>query len=137
MYNISVLGKRLGKSMGMVSKEVKAMSQEDVLSFEKSGEITVGTHCLKLSDIKVSLSLSLESYAPQGHNCTALSFGYIFHRIIRFLLEKVVYGCVICVYIKRLLQLLLELLSAMIYKESSCHFYDSCRKNQFLVLYLK
>lgn len=55
---ISVLGKRLGKSMGMVSKEVKAMSQEDILAFEKSGEITVGTHCLKLTDIKV-LSLSL------------------------------------------------------------------------------
>lgn len=51
--DFSVLGKRLGKSMGMVSKEVKAMSQEDILAFEKSGEIIVGTHCLKLSDIKI------------------------------------------------------------------------------------
>ncbi|KAK8675691.1 hypothetical protein V6N13_033755 [Hibiscus sabdariffa] len=34
-----VLGKRLGKSMGAVAKEVKAMSQEDILSFEKAGEL--------------------------------------------------------------------------------------------------
>ncbi|KAL8145892.1 hypothetical protein AgCh_003869 [Apium graveolens] len=39
--DFSVLGKRLGKSMGMVSKEVKAMSQEDILAFEKSGELTI------------------------------------------------------------------------------------------------
>ncbi|KAI5582910.1 hypothetical protein BDE02_07G117900 [Populus trichocarpa] len=49
----SVLGKRLGKSMGVVAKEVKAMSQKDILEFEKAGEVTVATHCLKLSDIKV------------------------------------------------------------------------------------
>ncbi|KAJ6366483.1 hypothetical protein OIU77_002967 [Salix suchowensis] len=49
----SVLGKRLGKSMGVVAKEVKAMSQKDILEFEKAGEVTVASHCLKLSDIKV------------------------------------------------------------------------------------
>lgn len=49
----SVLGKRLGKSMGIVAKEVKAMSQKDILDFEKHGEVTIATHCLKLSDIKV------------------------------------------------------------------------------------
>lgn len=49
----SVLGKRLGRSMGVVAKEVKAMSQEDILAFEKSGEVTIATHCLKLADIKV------------------------------------------------------------------------------------
>ncbi|KAH8502420.1 hypothetical protein Peur_066323 [Populus x canadensis] len=49
----SVLGKRLGKSMGVVAKEVKAMSQKDILEFEKAGEVTVATHYLKLSDIKV------------------------------------------------------------------------------------
>ncbi|KAL7239374.1 hypothetical protein ACSBR2_005309 [Camellia fascicularis] len=48
----SVLGKRLGKSMPVVAKEVKAMSQEDILAFEKSGEITVAAHSLKLTDIK-------------------------------------------------------------------------------------
>ncbi|KAK6914590.1 Methionyl/Valyl/Leucyl/Isoleucyl-tRNA synthetase, anticodon-binding, partial [Dillenia turbinata] len=51
--DFSVLGKRLGKSMGLVAKEVKAMSQEDILAFEKAGEITIATHCLKLKDIKV------------------------------------------------------------------------------------
>ncbi|KAJ4723257.1 Isoleucine--tRNA ligase, cytoplasmic [Melia azedarach] len=51
--DFSVLGKRLGKSMGVVAKEVKAMSQEAILAFEKSGEITITSHCLKLADIKV------------------------------------------------------------------------------------
>ncbi|XP_011037060.1 PREDICTED: probable isoleucine--tRNA ligase, cytoplasmic isoform X2 [Populus euphratica] len=49
----SVLGKRLGKSMGVVAKEVKAMSQIDILEFEKAGEVTIASHFLKLSDIKV------------------------------------------------------------------------------------
>ncbi|XP_052173832.1 isoleucine--tRNA ligase, cytoplasmic [Diospyros lotus] len=51
--DFSVLGKRLGKSMGVVAKEVKAMSQEDILAFEKSGEVTISTHSLKLADIKI------------------------------------------------------------------------------------
>ncbi|CAK9141640.1 unnamed protein product [Ilex paraguariensis] len=51
--DFSVLGKRLGKSMGVVAKEVKAMSTEDILAFEKVGEVTVATHCLKLADIKI------------------------------------------------------------------------------------
>ncbi|KAF9611942.1 hypothetical protein IFM89_037162 [Coptis chinensis] len=33
-----VLGKRLGKAMGNVAKEVKAMSQTDILTFERVGE---------------------------------------------------------------------------------------------------
>ncbi|KAK8512130.1 hypothetical protein V6N12_031858 [Hibiscus sabdariffa] len=51
--DFSVLGKRLGKSMGVVAKELKAMSQEDILAFEKAGEVTIATHCLKLTDIKL------------------------------------------------------------------------------------
>lgn len=51
--DFSVLGKRLGKSMRVVAEAVKAMSQEEILAFEKSGEITIATHCLKLSDIKI------------------------------------------------------------------------------------
>ncbi|XVF55001.1 hypothetical protein PTKIN_Ptkin06aG0001300 [Pterospermum kingtungense] len=51
--DFSILGKRLGKSMGVVAKEVKAMSQEDILAFEKAGEVTIATHCLKLTDIKL------------------------------------------------------------------------------------
>lgn len=39
--------------MGVVAKEVKAMSQENILAFEKCGEVTIAGHCLKLSDIKV------------------------------------------------------------------------------------
>ncbi|KAH7654805.1 Isoleucine--tRNA ligase protein [Dioscorea alata] len=51
--DFSVLGKRLGKSMGIVAKEIKAMSLPDILAFEKSGEVTISGHCLKLNDIKV------------------------------------------------------------------------------------
>lgn len=51
--DFSVLGKRLGKSMGVVAKEVKAMSQDNILAFERDGEVTIAGHCLKLSDIKV------------------------------------------------------------------------------------
>ncbi|MCD7466072.1 hypothetical protein HAX54_002422, partial [Datura stramonium] len=50
--DFSVLGKRLGKSMGVVAKEVKAMSTADIIAFEKVGEITIASHTLKLSDIK-------------------------------------------------------------------------------------
>ncbi|KAL6500234.1 hypothetical protein OROHE_025600 [Orobanche hederae] len=49
----SVLGKRLGKSMGIVAKEIKAMSQESILAFESSREVIIAEHCLKLTDIKV------------------------------------------------------------------------------------
>jgi len=49
----SVLGKRLGKDMGKVSNAVKKMTQEEILAFEKSGEISFFGHCLKLDDIKV------------------------------------------------------------------------------------
>ncbi|KAG0483872.1 hypothetical protein HPP92_011956 [Vanilla planifolia] len=51
--NYSVLGVRLGKAMGSVAKEVKAMTQADILAFERSGEATFSGHCLKFSDIKV------------------------------------------------------------------------------------
>ncbi|GMH28561.1 hypothetical protein Nepgr_030404 [Nepenthes gracilis] len=51
--DFSALGKRLGKSMGVVAKEVKAMSQEDILAFERNGEVTIATNSLRLTDIKV------------------------------------------------------------------------------------
>lgn len=51
--DFSVLGKRLGKAMGNVSKEVKAMSQEHILTFERVGEVTLAGHCLRLGDIKI------------------------------------------------------------------------------------
>ena len=52
----SVLGKRLGKSMRLIAKEVKEMSQQDILSFEEAGKVTIAGHTLVLTDIKVSLS---------------------------------------------------------------------------------
>ncbi|KAL1188035.1 Isoleucine--tRNA ligase, cytoplasmic [Cardamine amara subsp. amara] len=51
--NFSVLGKRLGKSMGLVAAGVKKMSQQDILRFEETEEVTIGKHSLKLSDIKI------------------------------------------------------------------------------------
>ncbi|URD91072.1 Anticodon-binding domain of tRNA, partial [Musa troglodytarum] len=51
--DFSILGKRLGKAMGAVAKEVKSMSQADILLFEQTGEATFSGHCLKQNDIKV------------------------------------------------------------------------------------
>lgn len=44
--------------MGVVAKEVKSMSQENILAFEKAGEVTIASHCLKLTDIKVFIFCS-------------------------------------------------------------------------------
>ncbi|KAI3497709.1 hypothetical protein L1887_33203 [Cichorium endivia] len=51
--DFSVLGKRLGKSMRVVADAVKAMSQDEILCFERTGQITIATHCLNLTDIKI------------------------------------------------------------------------------------
>ncbi|KAK9085817.1 hypothetical protein Sjap_026228 [Stephania japonica] len=51
--DFSALGKRLGKAMGVVAKEVKAMSQSAILEFENKKEVTVAGHCLQVTDIKV------------------------------------------------------------------------------------
>lgn len=53
IHSCSVLGKRLGKSMGLVKKEVQEMSQKDILTFEEAGEVTIANHSLKKTDIKV------------------------------------------------------------------------------------
>lgn len=45
--------------MGEVAKAVKAMSTEDILAFEKAGEVTFAKHTLKLSDIKVHNLISI------------------------------------------------------------------------------
>ncbi|KAJ4866562.1 tRNA synthetase class I family protein [Raphanus sativus] len=51
--DFSVLGKRLGKSMGLVAKQVKEMSQQDILRFEEAGKVTIDGHTLELTDIKI------------------------------------------------------------------------------------
>ncbi|KAL8055602.1 hypothetical protein ABFX02_04G067200 [Erythranthe guttata] len=60
--DFSVLGKKLGKSMGAVAKEVKAMSTEEILAFEKVGEITIAMHALKVSDVKIT-----REFKPPGN----------------------------------------------------------------------
>ncbi|XP_024399139.1 isoleucine--tRNA ligase, cytoplasmic isoform X2 [Physcomitrium patens] len=49
----SGLGKKLGKAMGLVAKEVKAMTQAQILEFQKAGEGTFAGHKLGFQDIKV------------------------------------------------------------------------------------
>ena len=49
-----MLGKRLGRSIKDVANKIKAMSQEDILAFERAGEVTIATHCLRQTDIKVN-----------------------------------------------------------------------------------
>ncbi|TXG72868.1 hypothetical protein EZV62_001447 [Acer yangbiense] len=51
--DFSVLGKRLGRSIKDVANKIKAMSQEDILAFERAGEVTIASHCLRQTDIKV------------------------------------------------------------------------------------
>eukprot|EP00249_Psilotum_nudum_P022420 c28510_g1_i1 orf=452-4015(-) len=60
--DFSLLGKRLGKAMGAVAKEVKSMTQMDILAFEKLGEAKFAGHCLTIGDIKVIR----EFKAPDG-----------------------------------------------------------------------
>ena len=48
--------------MGVVAKEVKAMSQENILAFEKAEEVIIAGHCLKLTDIKVLILFLLKQY---------------------------------------------------------------------------
>lgn len=50
----SGLGKKLGKSMGLVAKEVKALTQAQILEFQKAGEGMFAGHKLGLQDIKVN-----------------------------------------------------------------------------------
>ena len=61
VFFFSILGKRLGKAMGAVAKEVKSMSQADILLFEQTGEATFSGHCLKQNDIKVQ-NFGLEAH---------------------------------------------------------------------------
>uniref|UniRef100_A0A0D3DFD9 isoleucine--tRNA ligase n=1 Tax=Brassica oleracea var. oleracea TaxID=109376 RepID=A0A0D3DFD9_BRAOL len=51
--DFSVLGKRLGKSMRLVAKEVKEMSQQDILRFEEARKLTIAGHTLELTNIKI------------------------------------------------------------------------------------
>lgn len=44
--------------MGVVAKEIKALSQKDILAFENAGEVIIANHCLKLTDIKVPILFS-------------------------------------------------------------------------------
>ncbi|KAJ0082521.1 hypothetical protein Patl1_11339 [Pistacia atlantica] len=64
--DFSVLGKRLGKSMGVVAKEVKAMTQGDILAFEKAGEVTIATHYLKVVILRCIILLCGNSNVPDG-----------------------------------------------------------------------
>lgn len=55
MHTCSGLGKKLGKAMGLVAKEVKAMTQAQILEFQKAGEGTFAGHKLGFQDIKVKI----------------------------------------------------------------------------------
>ncbi len=52
LWGCSSLGKRLGKAMGAGSKEVKSMTQAQILDFEKAGEARFAGHVLALQDLR-------------------------------------------------------------------------------------
>jgi len=58
----SGLGKKLGKDMGLVAKEVKSMTQAQILDFQKAGKGLFAGHELGLLDIKVINDFK----APEG-----------------------------------------------------------------------
>ncbi|CAN5966669.1 unnamed protein product [Sphagnum jensenii] len=64
MWGCSSLGKRLGKAMGLVAKEVKSMTQTQIMDFERAGKAKFAGHELELQDIKVIR----EFKAPDGVN---------------------------------------------------------------------
>jgi len=50
---LQLSGKEICKAMGLVAKEVKSMTQAQILDFEKAGEARFVGHVLALQDIKV------------------------------------------------------------------------------------
>ena len=55
--NFKELGKRLGKDMKAVKDAVTNLSQEELVAFERDGEIVVQGHKLSGSDIQLSRKL--------------------------------------------------------------------------------
>ncbi len=60
----SALGRRLGKSMGQVSKGIKELSPADIREFQEKGEITIAGNVLKEGDLKIVR----EFQVPEGFN---------------------------------------------------------------------
>jgi isoleucyl-tRNA synthetase len=57
--DFAVLGKRLGKQVGQVSAGLKALSQDQVLEFEKTGSITIAGVPLGPGDVRVVKDVKL------------------------------------------------------------------------------
>lgn len=64
--------------MGKVSNVVKKMTQEQILAFEKSGEISFFGHCLKLEDIKVMF----HKHAVLGLIAKVVNIGWLHNLVI-------------------------------------------------------
>ncbi|KAL3681919.1 hypothetical protein R1sor_024875 [Riccia sorocarpa] len=69
--DFSTLGKRLGRAMGQVAKDVRSMNQEQILTFEASGVVTIAGHELTSGDIKVHRDFR----APNGMEKEAVDAG--------------------------------------------------------------
>lgn len=54
------LGERLGKAMGSLPKDIKAMSLEDINRFEAGEEVVVGGKKLQPGDLKVCIFLTFQ-----------------------------------------------------------------------------
>jgi isoleucyl-tRNA synthetase len=62
--NFAILGKRLGKSMGVVSKAIKEMSRDDIVVFQETGIFSVGDVELSAADVVVKREFCL----PEGYS---------------------------------------------------------------------
>lgn len=65
----SGLGKKLGKDMGLVAKEVKSMTQAQILDFHKAGKGLFAGHELGLLDIKVGYCIFNFSDVVDDRDC--------------------------------------------------------------------
>ncbi|CAI9098815.1 OLC1v1035528C1 [Oldenlandia corymbosa var. corymbosa] len=63
---LNVLGKRLGRSMEGVKEAVKALSTEDVLASEKSGEMVLASCSVKFSQVKITRVFKRPDHMNEG-----------------------------------------------------------------------
>ncbi|KAG0481453.1 hypothetical protein HPP92_012311 [Vanilla planifolia] len=65
---------RLGRQWEMLPREVKAMTQADILAFERPEKLHFSGHCLKFSDIKTPSTLLVNIHTLEGTIVIALAY---------------------------------------------------------------
>jgi len=64
--NFAKLGKRLGKSMGVISKAIKSMSQSEILSIQTEGMVHIEGYDMSLDDLIIKHEFQLSDGTSDG-----------------------------------------------------------------------